>query len=120
MPSQSFQKWRSDADAALRHFDRARRRIRGRRMTFIKQQMTYSFAVFLSAQFQKFCRDLHEECTLILTGENSNLSSAVKLILRVALRENNQLQKKNAQAGSIGGDFGRFGVPFWGQAEQLH
>jgi hypothetical protein len=79
---------------------------RGRRYT--TQQINRAYAVLLASQFQGFARDLHTEAV-------DHLVAAVPHPgFRAAVREeflwNRQLDTRNANQGTIGGDFGRLGI----------
>jgi hypothetical protein len=83
---------------------------RGRRYT--TQQINRAYAVLLASQFQGFCRDLHAESIdcLVAVIPQPGFRSA----MRQELLWGRQLETKNANQGTIAGDFGRLGVPhFW-------
>jgi hypothetical protein len=86
---------------------------RGRR--FATQQINRAYAVLLASQFQGYCRDLHSECVDHLV--NSLTPVALQPIVRDEFTRNRQLDRGNAQPGSLGADFGRLGVDFWAQVD---
>jgi hypothetical protein len=63
VPSRSLHTWRVDCAAALDEIEAAHGAVGGagpgRRTA--TQQINYAYAVLLSSQFQRFCRDLHTE-----------------------------------------------------------
>jgi hypothetical protein len=73
-------------------------------------QINNACAVLLSAQFQKFCRDLHTETADILSGM---LPASVRDIFFSQLIDRRKLDSGNPNAGNLGSDFGRFGLVFW-------
>jgi hypothetical protein len=86
---------------------------RGRR--FATQQINRAYAILLASQFQGFCRDLHSECVDHLVS--SLTPNALQPIVRAEFTRNRQLDRGNAQPGSLGSDFGRLGVDFWTQVD---
>jgi hypothetical protein len=71
----------------------------------------------LSAQFQGFCRELHDECVSLLVqwGTPAALQSAFEK----ALVLNRKLDTGNPNPGNIGSDFNRLGVTFWDRVHAL-
>jgi hypothetical protein len=114
MSSKSYQGWRTVRKDELDKIEHAHGAVgvTGRGRWYATQQVNQAYVVLLASHFQGFCRDLHEE----------SVNSFVKLItpaplqpiIRKELLWNRQLDKGNAQPGSIGADFGRLGMsPFW-------
>ncbi|MBI4581346.1 MAG: hypothetical protein HY718_16715 [Planctomycetes bacterium] len=81
----------------------------GRR--YATQQINQAYAVVVSSQFQKYCRDLHSEAIDQITTFVSNPS--IREILRVQLTSNRKLDSGNPNSGNLGSDFGRLGLDFW-------
>ncbi len=79
------------------------------------QQLTRAYAVLLASQFQGFCRDLHSESVDYLVA--TIMPTILQSIVRTQLRQSRQLDRLNAQPGSLGADFGRFGMEFWKEVE---
>src|SRR5439155_1562696 len=76
------------------------------------------YAVLLASQFQGFVRDLHTEAVdyLVAAIPHPGFSAA----MRRELLWNRQLDTRNATQGTIGGDFGRLGIPnFWVQVDAV-
>ena len=120
MSSTSYYRWKTTRSDALDEMAQAHVAIggsnRGRR--YATQQINRSFAVLLASQFQGFCRDLHSESVDYLA---SGLTPAsLRPIVRTEFLWNRQLDRGNAQSGSLGSDFGRLGVDFWRQVENHH
>jgi hypothetical protein len=80
---------------------------RGRRYT--TQQINRAYAVLLASHFQGFARDLHTESVDFLVTVIPHPG------FRVAMREellwNRQLDTRNANQGTLAGDFHRLGIP---------
>lgn len=112
MSSQSLKDWSQERLGRLDEIEAALQAVagvgRGRRFT--TQQLNRAYAVLVSAQFQSFCADLHAECvdaTLLSIGPPINL------IAKSNFLHGRQLDRGNAQSGSMGSDFGRLGIEFW-------
>jgi hypothetical protein len=119
MPSISYRRWVGTRAHALDEIEQAHAAIGGtgpgRR--YATQQVNQAYAVLLASQFQGFCRDLHTECV------DAFVIVATPVAARSALREEftwgRQLDRGNAQPGAIGADFGRLGIDFWIEVENL-
>jgi hypothetical protein len=71
------------------------------------EQLNRSLFVVLVAQFQTYCRDLHDEAVDVHVAQ-ANPRQA--LVLRNLLTQGRQLDNKNPRAGALGSDFGRLGI----------
>jgi hypothetical protein len=85
----------------------------GRR--YATQQLNQAYEVMVASQFQGYCRDLHTESVDYLVPKV--LPLAFQASIRKLMTQNLQLKRSNAQPGSIGADFDRFGVDFWTEVE---
>jgi hypothetical protein len=75
--------------------------------------------VLVASQFQGFCRDLHTESVSRLMAFIDPPAS-VRHLVQAGFTRGRQLDRMNAQPGSIGSDFGLLGVDFWGKVKALH
>lgn len=120
MPSNSLDRWLSERATTLDEIVEAHTAVggsaRGRR--FATQQINCAYAVLLAAQFQGFCRDIHTECVEFMS--NAVSPTALQPVLRAEFTHGRQLDKGNAQPGSIGADFGRLGVNLWSDVDAHH
>jgi hypothetical protein len=119
MPSGSLHSWNTVRRSALDEIEAAHRSIggtgRGRR--YATQQINQAYAVLLSSQFQGYCRDLHSECAdYFVEGLPAGL---LRTALRNVLVQNRRLDKGNPNAGNIGADYNRFGLPFWDEVRNF-
>jgi hypothetical protein len=116
MPSVSYRRWRTTRANALDEIARAHAAVGGtgpgRR--YATQQVNHAYAVLLASQFQGFCRDLHSECVDHLVRA---IPAPLQPVVRAEFTRGRQLDRGNAQPGSIGADFGRLGVRFWDEVE---
>jgi hypothetical protein len=78
---------------------------RGRRWG--TEQLNRSLFLVLIAQFQTYCRDLHDEAIDVYVGA-ANLHQ--QAILRKLLTQNRDLDKKNPRPAALGSDFARLGI----------
>lgn len=112
MPSVSYRRWRTVRRAALDLVETAHTTVHGtgpgrREAT---RQLNHGYAVLLAAEFQGFCRELHTEAARVFVA---NLPAAQQNIVADSLTFNRQLDRGNANTGSIGSDFHRFGPNWW-------
>lgn len=119
MPSNSLLRWRSVRAAILDEIETAHSRVggaeRGRR--YATQQVNRAYAVLLSSEFQGFGRDIYSECVdHVVSASPANLHS----LLRTQFFWGQPFGRGNPQAGTIGSDFGRFGVAFWDDVYGVH
>jgi hypothetical protein len=113
MPSASYGRWITTRRSELDEIEQAHTAIggRGRGRRYATQQINQAYVVLLASQFQGFCRDLHTESVVLLVPNVAALTFQASI--RELLTQGLQLRRYNAQPGSIGADFGRFGVDFW-------
>jgi hypothetical protein len=71
------------------------------------EQLNRSLFVVLLAQFQTFCRGLHDEAVDVHVGA---ANPAQATILRTLLTTNRHLDHKNPRVAALGSDFGRLGL----------
>lgn len=113
MPSRSLLTWRTVAARSLDEIEAAHAAVggtrRGRR--YATQQINYAYAVLLSSQFQRFCRDLHSEAVDCLSRVIP--LATVQDIFLLQLTQNRRLDAGYPNPGNIGGDFARVGVDLW-------
>jgi len=113
MPSRSLLRWRGASAVALDEIEAAHTAIggHGRGRRYATQQINQAYAVMLSSQFQRFCRDLHSEAIDELAAVVP--SPIVRDIFRSQLTAGRKLDTGNPNPGNIGSDFGRLGMNFW-------
>lgn len=111
MPSTSYQEWVTNRASALNELEYAHASVgvtgRGRRT-----QINHAYTVLLASQFQGYCRDLHSESVAHLIAA-IQLPASVTHLVQARFTRGRQLERGNAQSGSLGSDFGRLGIKFW-------
>ncbi|MPZ33868.1 MAG: hypothetical protein GEV13_23235 [Rhodospirillales bacterium] len=112
--------WLEIQSSRLDEFEGAHKAVggsgRGRR--FATQQINRAYAVLLAAQFQAFCRLLHDECTRALIG--SIPSADLQVVARANFFTGLAMDRGNANPGNIGSDFGRLGLKLWDELNALN
>jgi hypothetical protein len=118
MPSRSLRTWQVDSRRVLDEIEAAYRAVvgsgRGRR--FAVQQINQAYVVLLSSQFQRYCRELHDECIEHLMRQPG--LQPYEGILNLRFVEGRKLDSGNPNPGNIGSDFGRLGVKLWPEMRQ--
>jgi hypothetical protein len=113
--SRALQRWRSTAQTSLDEIEAAHRAIGGigpgRR--YATEQLNHAYAVLLSSQFQRFCRELHTEAAFAMTA--SPTPNVRYDLFKLRLLEGRKLSVGNPNPGNLGSDFGRFGINFWNE-----
>jgi hypothetical protein len=119
MPSLALQTWLTVRKQALDEIENAHRRVggtrRGRRHA--TRQLNYAYAVLLSAQFQGFCRELHDECIRYLVQWITPVG--LRTAFEKSLLLGRKLDTGNPNPGNLGADFGRFDLEFWDEVDRL-
>lgn len=67
----------------------------------------------LSAEFQGFARDLHDEVCDVFAAWIAPSNTPAQNVVRSRLREDRAIDRGNVHPGSLGKDFGRFGFGIW-------
>jgi hypothetical protein len=84
---------------------------KGRR--YATQQLNDAIVGAVSAQFQGYCRALHDEASVALSQPaGTNLRGTFLLLLQ----QNRKLDHGNPNEGNLGADFWRLGLELWSQA----
>ncbi|HEY3789189.1 MAG TPA: HEPN domain-containing protein [Urbifossiella sp.] len=117
MPSAAYRHWKTVRAAILNDVEAALNAVggsgRGRRLAL--QQINRAYAVLLSAEFQGFCRELHDEC---IDAIKSPIPASLQPIINREFAFNRLLDRGNPNPGNIGADFNRFGIKFWEELDK--
>ena len=110
MSSASLQRWQSTRRLELDRIAAAHGAVGrsgpGRRWS--TPQINQAYAVFLSAQFQGFCRDLRSEAVAHIV--RSVTPAALHEALRTEFALGRKLDRGNPKPGNTGADFTRLGL----------
>lgn len=111
MPSSALIDWQSVAAARLDQLESIHVKATGggpgRRWE--TAQLNRSLMVALVAQFQAFCRDLHDCAVQIHVGA---AIAEQKSLMQVLMTEGRKLDVGNPRKSALGADFGRLGLSF--------
>jgi hypothetical protein len=75
--------------------------------------LNHALILRLASEFQGFSRDLHNEAGLVLTRTIAPGNQQLQDNLRIPYTANRKLDQGNADPGSLGADFGLFGMQLW-------
>jgi hypothetical protein len=122
MASRALDEWTTTRSARLDELFAAHERVggtaAGRRTQ--TQQINWALVLRLAAEFQGFARELHDEGVNVFAASaadgNAQLESALRNLLTLGLR----LDVGNAEPGSLGDAFGRFGLAWWPRLQARH
>ena len=118
MPSRALRHWQTRSRKVLDEFEAAHAQLGGSATArrFARQQIAQAYVVLLCSQFQRFCRELHNEAIERMTEDPAHAS--LNLILRPLLSAGRRLDVGNASPATLGSDFGRLGLQFWDEVRQ--
>jgi RiboL-PSP-HEPN len=75
------------------------------------QEYIRCYAVLLSAEFQAFCRDLHDQCAEKIVEPVNRID--LQNVLLSECVYGRKLDTGNPTEGNLGADFNRYGLEFW-------
>jgi len=84
---------------------------RGRRWR--TETLNHALVTRLAGEFQGYSRELHDLVANRFASWAAPTNGALEGIIRLRLLDSRALDTKNAHPGSLGSDFGRFGLPLW-------
>lgn len=115
MPSSSLSTWvyaRTDRVTRLRAAHQALGGTGpGRR--WVTDELNQALILRLASEFQGFARDLHDEAGLFVAECVAPGNLSVQDNLRIPYTFNRKLNQGNADPGTLGSDFGLFGIVLW-------
>ena len=120
MPSPALTTWRGDRQQRLDELLNAHQTVGGagpgRRWR--TRELNWSLTLRLAGEFQGFARDLHDQAVDHFADVVSAGNSGLAKVLRERTTTNRQLDRGNAQPGSLGSDFALLGLTLWPALEQ--
>jgi hypothetical protein len=84
---------------------------RGRR--WVTDELNHALILRLASEFQGFARDLHDEAGLFVVRSIAPGNQRLQNNLRIPYTANRRLSQGNAGPGTLGADFGLFGMQLW-------
>jgi hypothetical protein len=115
MSSGSLNTWDSARTERIRRLRAAHQALAGTApgRRWVTAELNHALILRLASEFQGFARDLHDEAGVFvarcLAGGNSQLQG----VLRLPYTVNRKLNQGNADPGTLGNDFGLFGLVLW-------
>lgn len=115
MSSAALVEWQGPRQARIDELITAHARVggvgSGRRWR--TQQLNWSLVLRVAAEFQGFSRALHDEAAVYFIQEVGGLNGDLQAVLYNVVARDRLLDRGNAHPGSLGADFGRFGLDVW-------
>lgn len=74
----------------------------------------------LAAEFQGYCRELHDECLIKLVSTVEGAPEKVVAVFGGALWDRRGLDRNNATVDTVKDDFNRLGVEMWTTLQESH
>lgn len=120
MSSTALATWRADRQLRLDELLAAHQTVSGtgpgRRWR--TRELNWALTLRLAGEFQGFARDLHDLAVDFFVGVVSGGNVDLADVLRERTTTNRQLDRGNAQPGSLGSDFALLGLPLWPALQQ--
>jgi hypothetical protein len=123
MPSVARSSWTTSRAARLNQLAEARRLLRGSgpRNRGPLEALNWSMILVLTAEFQGFARELHDEAADFLASSMARGDLNYFEIARNNLTAKRELDSANAKPSSINADFNRLGISdLWTEIEHSH
>jgi hypothetical protein len=85
----------------------------GRR--WVTDELNQALVLRLASEFQGFARDLHDEAGVFVAARLAPGNRQLQDSLRIPYTFNRKLSQGNADPGTLGNDFGLFGIALWAE-----
>jgi hypothetical protein len=115
VPSDALAHWHEERCAVLDSLEAVHEQVTGKRRGRQTATEHLNLALFtrLAAEFQGFCRDLHDDAAICIADSLADEYGARIPVLLSALVRGRKLDSGNAGPGNIGNDFGNLGMSLW-------
>jgi hypothetical protein len=115
MASTALNVWQTTRLPRLAELERAHATVGGQGpgRRWRTETLNHALVTRLAGEFQGYCRELHDLVSDRFAAWTAPKNAALEGVIKVSLLESRQLDSKNAQPGSLGSDFSRFGLQFW-------
>lgn len=113
--SNALEVWRTRRCEALDSLETIHGRITGKRRgrQYGTEHLNLALFVRLAAEFQGFCRALHDDAAFVLASSVNPGNDPRLHFIRSALARNRNLDRGNANPGNLGNDFAILGMTLW-------
>lgn len=117
MPSKALSTWRTERAARIDRLQSVQVVVKdaGSGRSWLADELIHPMILRLTAEFQGFTRDLHNETLAAMIGVLAPTEVAAQDAIRAAYLAARRLDRGNAESRSLGNDFGLFGLEFWGE-----
>lgn len=115
VPSDALIRWQNERCAVLDSLEAIHEQVTGKRRgrQTATEHLNLALFVRLAAEFQGFCRDLHDDAAICIADSLADDYGARIPVLLGALVRNRKLDVGNAGPGNIGNDFAVLGMSLW-------
>jgi hypothetical protein len=79
----------------------------------VTEELNQALILRLASEFQGFARDLHDEAGVFVAGRLALGNQQLQDVLQLPYTVNRKLNQGNADPGTLGNDFGLFGLVLW-------
>lgn len=119
MSSASLSTWASARTDRVRRLRAAHQALGGtgpgRR--WVTDELNQALILRLASEFQGFARDLHDEAGVFVAKCVAPGNAQMQASLRIPYTFNRKLNQGNADPGTLGSDFGVFGIALWAELQ---
>ncbi|MGH3279531.1 MAG: hypothetical protein ACRDNW_10385 [Trebonia sp.] len=115
MSSGSLSTWNSARTERIKRLRAAHQALAGtgpgRR--WVTEELNQALILRLASEFQGFARNLHDEAGVFVAGRLAPGNPRLQNVLRLPYTVSRKLNQGNADPGTLGNDFGLFGLVLW-------
>jgi hypothetical protein len=107
--------WQGDRCTVLDSLEAVHEQVTGKKRgrQTATEHLNLALFIRLAAEFQGFCRDLHDDAAIVIADSLANEYGARIPVLLSALVRGRKLDVGNAGPGNIGNDFANLGMSLW-------
>ncbi|MFD3706634.1 hypothetical protein ACFWUP_26150 [Nocardia sp. NPDC058658] len=113
--SRALDRWNQSRRGSLDSLESVHSTVTGGRRgrQYATEQLNLALFVSLAAEFQGYCRDLHDDAAFAFTDRIGSESDRWTDVVRSALVRGRKLDQGNAHPSSLGSDFQILGLDLW-------
>jgi hypothetical protein len=115
MSSGSLNTWDSARTERIRRLRAAHQALAGTApgRRWVTEELNQALILRLASEFQGVARDLHDEAGVFVAGRLAPGNQQLQDVLQLPYTVNRKLNQGNADPGTLGNDFGLFGLVLW-------